>query len=213
MMLQQILFRGRRDAALLDLLEAGSGILLALFLWLHMLFVATIIAGPDRFNGIASLLDATGLSYVGIPPLVVLFFLHFLLAARKIPFAWEEQRVLWTHAGRLRHKDTWTWLVQVVTGMAILVLASIHFWVILTSWPIEAELSRFRVSQGHYLVFYLVLLVLGELHAGFGLYRLAVKWGWPRREKAELLFEAISAVMLLLGLGALLAFLNIGPPR
>ena len=210
MLLQQGLTRSRRAAAVLDLLEAASGIALALFLWVHMIFVASVIVGSGTFDGIARLLDDTSLSYVGIPPMIAVFFLHFLLAARKIPFAWQEQRIAWTHAGRLRHKDTWTWLVQVVTGMSILLLASIHFWVVLTSWPIEAALSGYRVSQNSYLTFYLILLVLGELHAGIGLYRLAVKWGWPPRARAERLIEIVSAVMLLVGLAALVAFRRLG---
>ncbi len=210
MILQQVLTRSRRAAAVLDLLEAGSGIALALFLWVHMIFVATVIFGSGTFDGIARLLDETALSYVGIPPMIALFFLHFLLAARKIPFTWQEQRIAWSHAGRLRHKDTWTWIVQAVTGMAILLLASVHFWVVLTSWPIEAALSGYRVSQSSYLTFYLVLLVLGELHAGIGLYRLAVKWGWPPRHKAERFIEIVSAVMLLVGLAALVAFRRLG---
>ena len=56
------------------------------------------------------------------------------------------------------------------------------------------------------LVFYIVLLILGEFHAGLGLYRLAVKWGWPRRRQAELLFEVITALVVFLGLGALFMF-------
>lgn len=212
MILQQVLTRSRRAAAVFDLLEAGSGITLALFLWVHMMFVATVIFGARTFDGIARFLDEAALSYVGIPPVIALFFLHFLLAARKIPFTWREQRIVWAHAGHLKHKDTWTWLVQAATGMAILLLASIHFWTVLVSWPIESALSGFRVSQNSYLTFYLVLLVLGEIHAGIGLYRLAVKWGWPPRRKAERVVEIISAVMLLVGLAALVAFRRLGGP-
>ncbi len=204
--LQQVTGESRKTAAILDILEAMSGLSLALFLWMHMIFVATIYFGADSFDAIAHTLDATRLSYAGIPPLIVIFFLHFLLAARKIPPTYRQQRVIWSHAATLDHKDTWSWLVQVVTGMAILLLASIHFWVVLSSWPIESSMSAFRISRWPYLLFYLVLLVLGELHAGLGLYRLAVKWGWPRREKAELLFESISAAVILAGIGALFVF-------
>jgi fumarate reductase subunit C len=198
-----------RIAALLDLLEAGSGLALAVFLWLHMMFVATIIAGPETFDAVAAFLDDYWLSYLGIPPLIAVFFLHFLLAARKIPFSWRESGRIWSHSGRLDHRDTKTWLFQTVSGMAILVLASIHFWVVLTAWPIEAALSSFRISRPPYLVFYAALLVLGELHAGIGLYRLAVKWGWPPRKIADSLFELISAVIILLGLIVLVVFVRL----
>jgi fumarate reductase subunit C len=207
---QNLLTRNRKAAAILDILEAGSGLALAVFLWLHMIFVATILTGPRVFDRTAHFLDAYYLSYTGIPPLILIFFLHFLLAARKIPTTYREQRIIWSHAGLLKHKDTWTWLVQVVSGMGILLLASIHFWVVLTSWPIESSLSIYRVGRWPYLLFYLLLLLLGEIHAGFGLYRLAVKWGWPPRRKAELFFEVISAAVLLLGVAALIAFRRLG---
>jgi fumarate reductase subunit C len=210
LILYQTISRSPRTAAILDVLEAGSGLALALFLWLHMLFVATIFFGTETFDGIAHMLDEYYLSYGGIPLLIAVFFLHFLLAARKIPFAWREQRVLWKHAGLLAHKDTWTWVFQAVSGMALLILASVHFWVVLTAWPIEASLSVFRVGRTSQFIFYLVLLFLGELHAGVGLYRLAVKWGWPSRKRANLLLEIVSAVFLVLGLWALLMFRRLG---
>lgn len=210
MILQDALPQSRRIAALLDLLEAFSGCSLAIFLWLHMAFVASIYLGADRFDGIARFLDERYLSYVGIPPLILLFFLHFLLAARKIPTSWGNQRVLWSHAGRLGHRDTWTWIFQVVSGMGILILASIHFWVVLTAWPIESAMSAYRIRQVPYLIFYILLLILGELHAGFGLYRLAVKWGWPPRRRAELFFELIGACVIIAGLGALVMFWKSG---
>jgi fumarate reductase subunit C len=199
-----------KAAAFLDIMEAVSGLGLAVFLWLHMVFVATVYFGADVFDGIAHALDRYYLSYLGIPPLIILFFLHFLLASRKIPTTFAKQRQVVAHSGSLAHKDTLTWLVQVVSGMSILILASIHFWVVLSAWPIEAEVSIGRVSQGPYLAFYLVLLVLGELHAGLGLYRLAVKWGWPERRQAELIFEVISAVVIIIGLGALFMFRLLG---
>jgi len=210
MNLQQALFHSRRAAAILDILEAVSGLALALFLWMHMVFVATIFLGTGAFDGIAQALDTFYLSYTGIPPLIVLFFLHFLLAARKIPFAYREQRIIWRHAGLLAHKDTWTWLFQTVSGMAILLLASIHFWVVLSAWPIEASLSIYRVGRWPQFVFYIALLFLGEMHAGIGLYRLAVKWGWPPRKRAVLLFEVISVLFLFLGLAALVMFRRLG---
>ena len=210
MILYQLLSPSRRAPAILDLLEAASGVVLAVFLWLHMLFVASIFFGTDSFDGVAHMLDEYYLSYVGIPPLVAVFFLHFLLAARKIPFTWREQRAVMKHAGLLAHKDTWTWVFQAASGVALLLLTSIHFWVVLTAWPIEAALSIYRVGRWPYLTFYLMLLFLGELHAGFGLYRLAVKWGWPPRHRAELLFEVLSFAVLLLGVAALVAFLRLG---
>jgi fumarate reductase subunit C len=208
--LQVVLARSPRAAAVLDLLEAASGLGLAVFLWMHMGLVASIYFGRETFDSIPRFLDDTGLSIVGIPPLVALFFLHALLAGRKLPGRYREHRVLWGHAARLGHRDTAAWIVQAVTGMGILVLAAVHFWVVLTAWPIAAAASVARIAATPFLVFYLVLLVLGELHAGIGLYRLAVKWGWPPRRPAAVVLELIGVALLMLGFGALYVFRSLG---
>jgi succinate dehydrogenase/fumarate reductase cytochrome b subunit len=63
MILQQALFRSPRAAAILDILEACSGLALALFLWMHMVFVATIFLGTGAFDGIAQALDTYSSSF------------------------------------------------------------------------------------------------------------------------------------------------------
>lgn len=210
MFLQDLLGRSPRAAAVLDLLEAGSGLALALFLWLHMALVTTILMGREAFDRIPRFLDGSRLSIVGIPLLLFVFFLHALLAGRKLPGGYREQRILWGHAARLRHRDTATWIVQALTGMAILVLAAIHFWVVLTAWPIAAAVSAGRISRTSFLVFYVLLLLLGELHAGIGLYRLALKWGRPGRRQAAILVELIGLLLLVCGAGALFVFRRLG---
>jgi fumarate reductase subunit C len=56
-LLQNLLSRSRRAAAVLDILEACSGLTLAVFLWMHMIFVASIFFGPETFDAIAHGLD------------------------------------------------------------------------------------------------------------------------------------------------------------
>ena len=64
--------RLRRWPARLDLLQSGSGLLLGLFMWVHMFFVASILLGKDAmwrvarmFEGYYHLRSATVLAGLG----------------------------------------------------------------------------------------------------------------------------------------------------
>ncbi len=208
LILHDLLSKDRRSFSVLDVLEALSGLALAIFLWMHMIFVASIYFGIEFYNEVPEFLESYGLAQIGIPGVVILFFVHFLLAARKIPTSYKEQKTFLRHSNLLRHKDTLTWVIQVVTGMALLVVASVHFWVIISRWDITYDISVARVGMNQYLVFYIVLLLLGEIHATVGVYRLAVKWGWPKRPLASIVTTIITVTMIILGLGALYMFRN-----
>lgn len=176
---------GKWDGAL-DWLQMLSGASLILFMWCHMLLVSSVVISPRLMNGIAEFFEATGMAQVGGPLIFLVFLTHFVLAARKIPFRFEGQKVIWQHARMMRHGDTWLWVVQVVSAMLILVMGSIHMWVVLTDLPITAAKSAARVQSGFWAVFYLFLLPLAELHVGIGFYRIGVKWGFIKdRERGK----------------------------
>jgi fumarate reductase subunit C len=173
--------RPRRDAVL-DWLQMLSGAALALFMWCHMLLVSSVIISPRLMNAIAGFFEAAYMVQVGGPLIFAAFLAHFALAARKIPFTATGQETAWAHARMLRHRDTWLWIVQVVTAMIILIMGSIHMWVVLNNLPISAERSAARVQSGGWLWFYFFLLPLVELHVSIGIYRIGVKWGFITRE-------------------------------
>lgn len=193
----------------LDWLQMLSGAGLILFMWAHMLLVASIVIGPSVMNAIAGFFESTGLVQVGGPMVFLLFLLHFLLAARKVPFRFDRQKTIWEHAAMMRHQDTWLWLVQVGTAMVILLMGSIHMWVVLTDLPITAAKSAARVQGGFWLAFFLVLLPMVELHVGIGFYRIGVKWGFIR-DRARGRFKKTENVLTLtficIGLLALARF-------
>nr|WP_321514073.1 succinate dehydrogenase/fumarate reductase cytochrome b subunit [uncultured Pseudodesulfovibrio sp.] len=196
---------GKWDGAL-DWLQMLSGVSLILFMWCHMLLVSSVVISPNVMNAIAHFFEATGMAQVGGPLIFLVFLTHFVLAARKIPFRADGQKTIWQHARMMRHGDTWLWVVQVVSAMIILVMGSIHMWVILTDLPITAAKSAARIQSGFWAVFYLILLPLAELHVGIGLYRIGVKWGFvkdkerPKFKRSEnmitLLFVGIGLVTL-----------------
>jgi fumarate reductase subunit C len=109
----------------------------------------------------------------------------------------------------LWHLNTFIWGVQIITGLALLVLVSIHLWVILTDLPIQALKSGARV-HGVYLWFYSPFVVLVEMHASAGLYRIAVKWGLMERRWAHITVGLWTALFLTLGFAILTTFYWIG---
>ncbi|SDB39600.1 succinate dehydrogenase subunit C [Desulfonatronum thiosulfatophilum] len=198
-----------RSSAYLDWLQMLTGAGLILFMWAHMILVASVIIGPGVMDAIAHFFEATYMAQVGGPIIGLIFLLHFMLAARKIPFQADQQSIIWKHSRMLAHRDTWLWLVQVVTAMIILIMGAIHMWVVLTDLPITAAKSAARIQGGFWMGFYLILLPLVELHVGIGLYRIAVKWGFIRRDKRSGMqrFElVVTSAFIFIGLMALLRF-------
>lgn len=198
-----------RTAAYLDFLQMLTGVGLILFMWSHMILVASINLGPGVMNAIAGFLEDAYLAQTGGPLIGLVFLVHFVLAARKVPFRSREQRAIWEHSKRLHHLDTWLWLVQAGSAMIILIMGGIHLWTVLTNLPITAAKSAARIQGGYWLVFYLILLPLVELHVGVGFYRIGVKWGVITRARRHFFkrFEnLLTLVFLLIGAITLYTF-------
>lgn len=205
MYLQKTLSKSPRWEALMELVELGTGLVLLVFLQFHLLAVSSIILGADAFNRDALFMDEYYISYVGIPLVILAILVHGVAAMRKAPLRFQEARIVYQHSRRLAHLDTWLWVVQIATGGAVLILAAIHIWSTLITWPIEAKTSALRVQGGHF-TFYLVLLAVAEIHAMAGLYRILVKWGWWHRSRFVNYLLFITAFFFVLGLIALLFF-------
>jgi len=199
-------------AAYLDWLQALTGVGLILFMWSHMVLVASVNLGAGAMNTLARFFEETYMAQVGGPLIGITFLLHFVLAARKVPFSSDQQATIWKHGKFLHHTDTWLWLVQVSTAMIILIMGSIHMWTVLTDLPITAAKSAARVQGGFWLVFYLILLPMVELHVGIGFYRIGVKWGFIKRKQRKGMkkFENIlTGIFVLIGLITIIRFLTL----
>ncbi len=205
-----------RTSAYLDWLQMLTGVALILFMWSHMILVASVNLGAGVMNALAGFLEETYMAQVGGPIIGCIFLLHFVLAARKVPFRAEQQSTIWKLSRQLRHTDTYLWLVQATTSMIILIMGSIHMWTVLTDLPITAAKSAARIQGGFWFVFYLILLPMVELHVGIGFYRIAVKWGFARRKdrKSFKKFENIlTLIFVLIGLIALGRFWFLASPQ
>ncbi|MGC9196805.1 MAG: succinate dehydrogenase/fumarate reductase cytochrome b subunit [Syntrophobacteraceae bacterium] len=202
-----------RTEAYLDLFQMLTGIVLVAFMWAHMVLVASInldLGGGRVMNAIARFFEATYMAQIGGPLIGFIMLVHFVVAARKLPFHAREQKAIWWHSVNLRHTDTWLWVIQAATAFIILIMGSIHMWTALTSLPITAAKSAGRIQGGWWLAFYLLLLPVIELHVGIGIYRIGVKWGFiTRANRAQLHgFEnRLTLIMIGIGLVTLFTFL------
>jgi fumarate reductase subunit C len=203
-----------------------SGLVLALFMWLHMLFVSSILLGKDVFWTVARFFEGYFVFAQPYPILVsflvagvfTIIVLHAALALRKFPANWIQYRSFWNHMRSMRHGDTSLWWAQVITGFAMFFLASVHLYLMMTRPELIGPYgSADRVWTGRMWPLYLALLFAVEVHGVVGLYRLALKWGWfesgdPARTRARLKMVkwVITLFFLTLGLASLAAYIKIG---
>lgn len=193
---------------LVETVQMVSGLLLVLFLWVHMLFVGTVMIGKTTFGSLASFMETWGsgsrVAHVLSPLdltivfLILVFGMHVGAVMRRMPRQYREQKIVWQHATKIHHYDTWSWLFQSITGSAILLLAAIHVTVV-TGFGISPTLSGTRVHYWGFLIFYAVLLLLSEYHASVGLYRIFVKWGFVKHYRMRTVLEVISVLFIVIG--------------
>ena len=172
--------------ARMDVLQSLTGLLLVLFIWGHMFFESSILLGKDAMFWVTRMFEGEhilGKPYPALVSVVVwiifmLVALHAVLALRKFPANYRQYLRLHGHLEGLRHEDTTLWYVQVITGFVMFFLAGTHlFGMLLQPDNIGPYASADRVWSGRFWILYLLLLVSVHLHAGIGVYRLAMKWG------------------------------------
>jgi len=230
-----------RRQVLYELLSGASGLILAVFMWGHVVLVGSILTGARGFDWLASTLEEYYIAQPTIVVIFLMFLLHAATAARKIPAKLRErkqilqlsQKLHRSTRGMLRadefgapapeHVESLLWIWQVRTGMIILVLGSFHLILlgldVLTPVfgemrGIESATTLARVSGGLWLP-YAILLLCVEFHASVGLYRLAVKWGAGRfltRSSLRIIERIVFWVVLGLGFATLLVLAGVLSP-
>ena len=213
-----------------EVISGGTGLLLALFMWGHVVLVGSILTGARGFDWMATMLEDYYIAQPTVFAIFSMFLIHAVFASRKIPSQLRERKRMLqlakglNRSGREKvvtrtehspfqpHVESLLWIWQVRTGMVMLVLGSFHLILlgldIFTPLygdiaGIESKTTLARVGAGLWLP-YAVLLLCVEFHASVGLYRLAVKWGadlWMSRATMHSIERVIFWVVL--GLGAL----------
>jgi fumarate reductase subunit C len=218
--------RLNRWPARLDLMQSATGLLLVLFIWGHMFFESSILLGKDAMLWVTRMFEGEHLFGKPYPLLVsaaaavvlLLIALHALLALRKFPANYRQYQRLNAHVASLRHLDTTLWTVQVITGFLLFFLASAHLLTVLVQPEnIGPYASSDRIWTGRFWILYASLLLVVHVHAGIGVYRLAMKWGpfsaatsglW--RGRIKLALYCIVAFFLCLGTASLATYMRIG---
>ncbi len=217
-----------RIPARLDFAQSGTGLILGLFMWVHMLLVGSIILGKGTFNFVAKTMELAFLSETGhgfpiavffaVLTIFTLFIVHALLGVRKFPISWKQHRILRDQMQMMNHTDTNLWYIQVVTGFLMFFLGSVHLYIMLTNpGSIDPYMSADRIVSGNMWPLYLILLVCVELHGTIGLYRLCMKWGWfagkdakKSRQNLKKMKNRATIFFMTVGILALLVFIVIG---
>jgi fumarate reductase subunit C len=215
-----------RWPARLDWVQSASGLVLGLFMWVHMFFVSSILISEDAMWAVARAFEGYFFFNRSFPGLVsalvggvfALFICHAALALRKFPTNYRQYVSFRRTMREMRHEDTTLWFWQVFTGFALFFMASVHLYIMMTHpsriGPYE---SADRVWTDLMWPLYLVMLLAVEMHGGIGLYRLCMKWGWfagkddvATRKRLKGLKWAITVFFLVLGLATLAAYIRIG---
>jgi fumarate reductase subunit C len=211
---------------MLDLIQGLTGLILVLFIWAHVFMVSSILLGKDAMYWVARMFEGEPIFGRPYPILVsiiaafiiIVFIIHAVVAIRKIPSSYEQYRTYQKHSRQLKHSDTSLWMLQVVTGLGLMFLASGHLYQMLVHpADIGPYASSDRIWSGRWWPIYLLLLFTVQLHGNVGVYRLALKWGWftnktghASRRTAKRVMWGITAFFLILGLCTLAAEMKMG---
>ena len=218
--------RKSRIPAKLDFLQSATGLILAIFIIFHLLFEASILFGKDSMYAITKMFELDFFIKGGSPIFIsilafiifAIFIFHAFLAMRKFPNSYREYLRLKTHAKLMKHSDTNLWIIQITTGFMLFFLGSIHLYTMLTQPEnIGPFASSDRVYSDVMWPMYLMLLVSVVLHAGVGIYRLIMKWGWfdgknpkENRLKTRKIIKIVTIIYLIIGLFSLITYIKIG---
>ena len=88
---------------LYEVISGGSGLMLALFMWGHVVLVGSILTGERGFNWLASSLEDYFIAQPTVVGIFTLFLVHAVFAARKIPAQLEERKRVIALARRLQN--------------------------------------------------------------------------------------------------------------
>ncbi|GHQ84139.1 fumarate reductase cytochrome b subunit [Helicobacter pylori] len=208
--------------AKLDFLQSATGLILALFMIVHMFLVSSILISDEAMYKVAKFFEGSLFLKAGEPAIVsvvaagiiLILVAHAFLALRKFPINYRQYKVFKTHKHLMKHGDTSLWFIQALTGFAMFFLASIHLFVMLTEpESIGPHGSSYRFVTQNFWLLYIFLLFAVELHGSIGLYRLAIKWGWFKDVSIQGLRKvkwAMSVFFIVLGLCTYGAYIKKG---
>jgi len=212
--------------ARLDFLQSATGLILALFIMGHILFEASILISNEMMYKVTLMFEGYyffGERYPGIISFLAgaigsVFILHAAIAIRKFPASYREYKIISEHTQRMKHEDSYLWMIQVITGFMMFFIGSVHLYIMMTQPSnIGPFASSSRVVDEFMGPLYFMLLISVVSHAFIGLYRLALKWGFMEGENTKksravfkFLMKSMIAIYIIVGLSSLAKYTYIG---
>ncbi len=215
--------------AYLDLAQSLTGMILALFISGHILFESTILISKNAMYNMTLFFEGyfffgdkypSIITFLAISVLLILI-VHTLAVFHKFPSSYRQFTLMRKHMKQLNHHDTYLWAVQVITGFSMFFLASIHLYTMI-SMPdqIGPYASSERIVTDMMWPLYFLLLFAVVIHAGIGVYRLIIKWGFfeakqqkfmkQRRALLRTLMYFVITLYLVIGTASLARYIQIG---
>ncbi|BDM63198.1 fumarate reductase [Shewanella sp. NFH-SH190041] len=212
---------GTPGSARADMLQSATGIILGLFLLVHLHFESSILLGKEAFFHTVQFLEGSMFSdtpygwhwvtrAISVFMLVV-FIIHAVTALRRFPAQLGQWRALRNFQGTVKHGDTTIWFWQLLTGCALFFLVPVHLFQMIQEPSIGPNMSPARVYLDNVWVLYSIFLPIVIIHGVFGLYRVSVKWGlFKRRNLVRSIAMVLIAYLFVLGLASLCTYLHLG---
>ena len=212
---------GTPGSARVDLLQSVTGVILGLFLLVHLHFESSILLGKEAFFHTVQFLEGSMFSStqygwhwvtrtISIFMLVV-FIIHAVTALRRFPAKLGEWRALRHFQHTVKHSDTTIWFWQLLTGCALFFLVPVHLFQMIQDPSIGPNMSPARVYLDNVWVLYSIFLPIVIIHAVFGLYRVSIKWGIINQRTALRKFAFfLVAYLFVLGLASLFTYIYLG---
>ncbi|QBF83559.1 fumarate reductase cytochrome b subunit [Shewanella maritima] len=208
-------------AARADRAQSITGLLLGLFIIVHLHFESSIMLGKQAFYTVVQFLEGGIFSESGhgFPILTQVFsvfmllivMLHALFALRRFPTQIKQWFKLREQMNVIPHQDTKIWFWQMLTGFILFFLVPVHLFTLIATPDIGPHLSAERVYHDNAWLLYLVLLPAVVIHAMFGLYRVVIKWGiFSNRVGLLKLAKVMVVYLIALGIASLVTYLVIG---
>ncbi len=215
--------------ARLDFIQSVTGIILALFISGHILFESSILISHNAMYIMTQFFEGFyffGEKYPVIISLLastvfLIIVVHAVIALRKFPANYKQYKSMKDHMVRMNHHDTSLWAIQVITGFAMFFLASIHLYTMISQPEmIGPYASSERMVIDMMWPLYMLLLFAVVIHAGIGVYRLILKWGFfeadqqkfmkQRRALLRMIMYFVVTLYLTVGLLSLFRYMSIG---
>jgi len=215
-----------KTPARLDFIQSATGLILALFIMGHILFEASILISHEMMYKVTVMFEGYyffGETYPGIISFLAasigtIFIVHAAVAVRKFPASYRDYKIIKEHTLRMKHEDSYLWMVQIITGFMMFFIGSVHLYIMMTQPSnIGPFASSSRVVDEFMGPLYFMLLISVVSHAFIGLYRLALKWGFGEgkstkvsRSRFKLLMRFMIVLYIVIGLSSLAKYTYIG---